>query len=488
MADANSAAHEKVDGSDNGSHQVVYERPKGLKGIYYHPRTQIALIGFVCFMCPGLFNALNGLGAGGQVDSKTSATSNAVLYGTFAVSAFFAGSINNKLGSRLTLLLGTAGYALYIGSYLTMNIHQEAGGFVIAAGAILGICAGLLWTAQGSLMLSYPTEGQKGQFISIFWSIFNMGAVIGAAVSLGLNSKSTANSVGNGTYIAFLVLTLIGVLIPMLMVDPHKMVRTDGTKVTIARHPSWKVEIYGLWVAVRTDPMIIMLFPMFFASNWFYTWQFNAYNGAIFDIKARSLNNLVYWIAQIIGSILMGFILDQKRIPRRTRAFIGWAVLFAFVWGVHIWGFFYQKQYSRPAEGQEDTMFRFSIGDKGYSGRIVLYFFFGLVDAMWQITAYWVMGAMSNDPGKLAHFAGLYKSIQSAGAAGVWAMDGAKYSYMSIFLSTWILLVAGLALALPMLYWRVKNHTELQDEALARMDDSGKVLAVEDLTQTNAKQ
>lgn len=72
-----------------------------------------------------------------------------------------------------------------------MNIHRDAGGFVIAAGAILGICAGLLWTAQGSLILSYPTEIQKGRFISIFWTIFNLGAVIGAAVSLGLNFHSS---------------------------------------------------------------------------------------------------------------------------------------------------------------------------------------------------------------------------------------------------------------------------------------------------------
>ena len=107
------------------------------------------------------------------------------------------------------------------------------------------------------------------------------------------------------------------------MVDPKKMIRTDGTKVTTPRHPSWKVELYGLYVTVKTDPLIILLFPMFFASNWFYTWrmcfystwfgrssvdfwcaEFNAYNGYLFDIKARSLNNLLYWIAQIIGSIL----------------------------------------------------------------------------------------------------------------------------------------------------------------------------------------
>jgi MFS family permease len=72
-----------------------------------------------------------------------------------------------------------------------MNIHPHAGGFVITAGAILGICAGLLWTAQGSLMLAYPTESQKGKYISIFWSIFNLGGVVGASVSLGQNFHST---------------------------------------------------------------------------------------------------------------------------------------------------------------------------------------------------------------------------------------------------------------------------------------------------------
>ena len=71
-----------------------------------------------------------------------------------------------------------------------MNIHPHAGAFVIAAGAILGICAGLLWTAQGSLMLAYPTEDQKGKFIGIFWGIFNLGAVVGASVSLGQNFHS----------------------------------------------------------------------------------------------------------------------------------------------------------------------------------------------------------------------------------------------------------------------------------------------------------
>ena len=75
-----------------------------------------------------------------------------------------------------------------------LTIHENAGAFNIASGAILGVGAGLLWTAQGSLMLAYPTEDNKGKFIAIFWSIFNLGGVVGASVSLGQNYDSDVST------------------------------------------------------------------------------------------------------------------------------------------------------------------------------------------------------------------------------------------------------------------------------------------------------
>jgi hypothetical protein len=70
------------------------------------------MLGFVCFMCPGsffmfsilvcqvridhtgLYNALNGLGGGGQIDTTTAANSNVAVYSTFAACAFFAGYVS----------------------------------------------------------------------------------------------------------------------------------------------------------------------------------------------------------------------------------------------------------------------------------------------------------------------------------------------------------------------------------------------------------
>jgi len=177
--------------------------------------------------------------------------------------------------------------------------------------------------------------------------------------------------------------------------------------------------------------------------------------------------------------LTIGQLLDRKTLKRRTRAFTGWFVLIIFVFGVNAWAFEYQKTYTRESIAAGAP--KIDITDADYPAHVWLYILMGMMDAMWQTTAYWMMGAMSNDPAKLAHFTGFYKSIQSAGAAGAWRADAVKIPFMNLFLSTWILLVAGLVFALPMLYLRVKEHTDLEDETLVRMDDSGNILAVSEI-------
>lgn len=107
---------------------------------------------------------------------------NTALYSTFAVFGFFGGSIVNRLGVKYTLSFGGIGYCIYAIALLVSVHSTHTGGFSIFAGALLGVCAGLLWTAQGTIMLSYPTEGSKGRYFAWFWAIFNLGGVIGALV------------------------------------------------------------------------------------------------------------------------------------------------------------------------------------------------------------------------------------------------------------------------------------------------------------------
>lgn len=36
---------------------------------YASPKIQLLMVAFVCFMCPGMFNALGGMGGGGKTDA-----------------------------------------------------------------------------------------------------------------------------------------------------------------------------------------------------------------------------------------------------------------------------------------------------------------------------------------------------------------------------------------------------------------------------------
>ena len=56
------------------------------------------------------------------------------------------------------------------------------------------------------------------------------------------------------------------------------------------------------------------------------------------------------------------------------------------------------------------TWFRgMDVYDRDFTWYCLLMAFYGLLDAAWQTYAYWLMGALSNDPRKLAYFAGFYK-------------------------------------------------------------------------------
>lgn len=52
-------------------HGWMYKSPKigpYSLGWYAFPRTQLGMVAGVCFLCPGMFNALSGLGGGGRKD------------------------------------------------------------------------------------------------------------------------------------------------------------------------------------------------------------------------------------------------------------------------------------------------------------------------------------------------------------------------------------------------------------------------------------
>ncbi|MCJ1320542.1 hypothetical protein MMC15_005882 [Xylographa vitiligo] len=429
---------------------------------YASPPTQLFIVALVCFLCPGMFNATNGLGGGGQLDATVADNANVAVYSTFSIIGFFAGSIVNRLGIRLTLSFGGLGYFLYIASYLSYN-HNANAGFVTFAGAFLGLCAGLLWSAQGAIMLSYPPEQSKGRYISWFWMIFNLGGVIGSLVPLGQNINSTAGAVNDGTYIGFMILTFIGAVLAWFLVDARHVRRADGSKVILMKHPTWRTEVFGVWEVLSSESYIVLLFPLFFASNWFYSYQFNDVNGSVFNIRTRALNNVLYWTSQIVGAFVFGYALDIASVRRSTKARAALGVLFVLTMVIWGGGYAFQKNYDRAATDAKDYI-TMDWTTSGYAGPMFLYIFYGFFDAAWQTTTYWFMGSLSNNSRKLANFVGFYKGIQSAGAAISYRIDALKAPFMNEFASNWALLAGSLLIAAPVILMKIKDTVPIEED------------------------
>ncbi|KAF8244935.1 MFS general substrate transporter [Wilcoxina mikolae CBS 423.85] len=366
------------------------------------PMAQMILIGFVCFLCTG---------GSGQLDSGISAKSMTAIYTTFTIVGFMAGSFLNFFGVKVTLGLGGLEYGVYYGAWLCYDDTQNEG-FVIFAGVLLGVCAAFIWCAHGTIMMSYPTEQEKGRYIGLFWSIFNFGAVLGSLVPIV--------PVNDGTYIGFLVLMVCGGILAWFLVPPEKIIGSDGTRV---QH-------------------ILLLFPYFWASNWFYTYEQNAYNLYMFNTRTRSFTGLWYWLSQIFGSLLFGWFLDNKSWSRRTRAIAGWGVLFIIVNVVWYRGM--------------------DVYDRGFAWYCLLYVCYGILDSVWQTYAYWLMGALSNEPRKL-HI------LQAAGSAVAWGLDSARVPYRVLFATSWGLCILGMAFVIPLIWLRI-NDTEAKE--LDSVDDS----------------
>ncbi|KAJ5583347.1 hypothetical protein N7535_001967 [Penicillium sp. DV-2018c] len=431
---------------------------------YASPRIQLAMVAFVCFLCPGMFNALSGLGGGGRKDPTLGDQMNIALYSTFAVVGFFAGTIVNRLGVRLSISFGGIGYCLYSISLL-VSVHKWVPAFNIFAGAFLGVCAGLLWAAQGTIMMSYPLEQQKGRYFAWFWGIFNIGGCLGSLIPLGENIHVTTNeTVTDGTYIAFIVLMFAGAVLGLGLCDADKVVRSDGSRVILMKQPSWKTEIIGLYQTLRDEPWIILLFPMFWSSNWFYTYQQNSINGAVFNTRTKALNGFLYWFAQIVAAVIIGPLLDIKRVRRTVRAKVALGILLVFTVGIWGGGYAWQKKYTR--ESVADGQFGDGLGweAREAAGPIALYFFYGMYDAVWQGFVYWIMGALGNSGRKLANLAGFYKGLQSAGAAVMWSLDSHKLAYLNEWASNFGLLTASILVAAPVIFFKIKDSVPVEDE------------------------
>ena len=113
-------------------------------------------------------------------------------------------------------------------------------------------------------MMAYPEEKNKGKYVAIFWSLFNIGGILGSVITLGINLESGGTGgVSTGTYTAFVVIMIIGIFFSLFLAPPSMVVRNDGSHVTVAKHAHWLQELKGV-IHVWKEWRIICLVICFY--------------------------------------------------------------------------------------------------------------------------------------------------------------------------------------------------------------------------------
>lgn len=329
-------------------------------------------------------------------------------------------------------------------------------------------------------MTTYVSEDQKGRAIAVFWIIFNLGGMIGSLVSLGLNFNSSTGTVNNGTYIAMMVIMLFGWVIGVFICPPRR-IRLDQLQEAeeeVVQHSIPKKT--RIIVHTLFQWRVLCVLPLFFCANVFYSYQQNYVNGETFNIRSRSLNSALYWMAQMFGGLLMGALLDLRFFNRRQRAWLGWAVL--MVTGMVIWGggYAFQKWLDRRiAAGQKQDVDYLEDG-KIATGPIFLYIFYGAYDSLWQSFCYWLIGTMSNSAALTAVLVGAYKTFQAAGGAMAWRISALNKPAMAQLGMNWGMCIGALIIAMPTI-WTVTltSRADADDEEGEKQTEKEKEMEME---------
>ncbi|KAI8617437.1 major facilitator superfamily domain-containing protein, partial [Chytriomyces sp. MP71] len=386
------------------------------------------LVGLVCALCAGMFNALNSLQDETWRVRIAKGRMNAIMYFSFAVFSLIAAALNNTFGPRIMLCFAGATYAMFVGSKLSMHksdVSPQDAAFAYASSVLLGIGSACLWAAQGQVVMTYPTDEKRGTYFAYFWIIFNLGAVVCSLIALAetfLFPSARFVQLSTTVYITFTCLPALASLLALGIGSPNAVVREDESRLAVRKSSVWR-ELVAVLKHFGNPAMLILVIP-FASSQWFYQYQFNIFQ-RYFEVKTQALNNTLFWTTQMLASWIMGNLVldDLKYGGRIRRAWIGFGVI--VVSTIAMWGpgavYQYYIDDFDESPGNLIDFTKSSTDNWIYWGfGALMYMAFGTYDAIFQAYNYWLMGALSHDAAINSRSAGFYKCVQSLFAGLSW--------------------------------------------------------------------
>lgn len=224
-----------------------------------------------------------------------------VLYSVFAPANFISPYVVTLFGEKISLMFGAVCYCLFIAA----NIKVEKA-TLLAASAIVGFGAAVLWTAQGSTVIHNAPPAKLGAYNGLFFGIFQWCQVIGNLIAGVLISKGMSN------FWLFSILTIIGStsLIGFLCLRTTKTVEEKATEEKVGLLK----KLTQTFSVMATKPMVLLYLAMI------YSGVSQSYFFGVFP-KGQPKNEVgyimaVFGAADVAGSFVAGFVSDKLgRLP-----------------------------------------------------------------------------------------------------------------------------------------------------------------------------
>lgn len=181
-----------------------------------------------------------------------------------------------------------------------------------------------------------------------------------------------------------------------------------------------------------------------------------------FNLRTRSLNNLLFQVIMIPAPICLAMIMDNQKITsRRSRGLYGSAVVgvisIAAMGG--LLGWIIKNDVDRHLDPPAIDW-----SEPAFAAGFILYLLFGIVYACFQIATQWTLAALTNDPSLCARYAGAFKGTVSLGMCVSFVIDSEGVSYRNQAIIQLLLYALGLACLLYVIAVYVKETNYFAEE------------------------
>ncbi|RSM09760.1 hypothetical protein CDV31_007500 [Fusarium ambrosium] len=380
---------------------------------------QAVLLGLISFTQPGIWNAMNSLGAGGQAEPYVVNAANVITFVVMFILSPLASIVGNIIGLHWVVVFGTIGYVPYSAA-LYVNSTNGTQWFLIFGAVTCGLSATALWTGEAAMAVGYPEIRRRGICIGIWLALGKLGSIIASAIQLGLNKDSSSKgAISTKTYLVLIAIQCLGLPLALLLAPSHKLVRSDGKKPTFgSTNRSFKAQVRGYLAQFRRRE-VLLLIPAFITAQWGVTYQGN-YLAAYFTVRARTLAGFLVAIVGAIVNVIAGWWLDTKHLKRSTQARSMWYFLLALFTLVWIWNLVIQTRWAKESPGDIDWSSRnFRVG-------VAIFILYRIAYETVGLWLYWGLGTFDTDLDAITLSMAVLRGGESLGSALAYAVGSVR--------------------------------------------------------------